>query len=412
MKPAQGIRANWAQFALLVVINGFVGGMVGLERAVLPLLAQDQMGVAVPAALLSFLVVFGLSKAGANYWAGRAMERWGRRPVLLAGWLLAAPVPIALLWAPSWGWVVAVNALLGLSQGLTWSTAVVMKIDLAGPRQRGLAMGLNESAGYLAVALAALASGFVAAQVGVQAALGLGIGFVLAGGGLSLLWARETQALAAGEPHPARSGLTARQVFTRTTVGDPDLASACQVGFVNNLNDGLAWGLFPLLFAASGLTLEQVGVVAAITPGVWGVGQLGAGALSDRVGRKPLIVLGMSLQGVALGAVALADSGVGYAGASALLGLGTALVYPTLLAVVGDRAHPAWRASAIGIYRLWRDSGYAAGALLGGALAATLGVRAAIWGGAALTLLSAAAAAVRMTRAPGLTRTLRTAPSP
>lgn len=410
---SQGLRANWAQFALLVVINGFVGGMVGLERAVLPLLAEAELGVAAPAAMLSFLVVFGLSKAGANYWAGRAMERWGRRPVLLAGWLLAAPVPLALLWAPSWGWVVAVNALLGLSQGLTWSTAVVMKVDLAGPRQRGLAVGLNESAGYLAVALAALASGFLAAQLGLRAAFGLGVVFVLAGGGLSLLWARETQDLAATESSAVPSQLSAGQVFQRTTLGDPDLSSACQVGFVNNLNDGLAWGLFPLLFAASGLTLEQIGVVAAITPAVWGLGQLGAGALSDRVGRKPLIVVGMSLQALALAGVALAGSMAAYAGASALLGLGTALVYPTLLAVIGDGAHPSWRASAIGVYRLWRDSGYAAGALLAGALAATLGVRAAVWGVAALTLVSAASAALRMTGLKaGATRTLRTARSP
>jgi len=392
-----GLKQNLPQFALLVLVNAFVGGMVGLERAILPALAEEDFGLAARSAVLSFIVVFGITKAGANFVAGRLSDRVGRRPVLLLGWALALPVPVVLLYATSWQQVVGVNALLGISQGLTWSTTVVMKIDLAGPRQRGLAMGLNEFAGYLAVGLAALASGYVAVDHGLRAPFWLGLAFAVVGLGLSAAFVRETAGLARSEsraePAPAMTG---GEVFVRTTVADPALSSATQAGFTNNLNDGLAWGLFPLVFAAAGLGLAEIGVLAALYPVVWGLGQLVTGAASDRLGRKPFIVGGMLLQAVALALIVASDSFLGFALASVLLGAGTAMVYPTLLAVVGDAAAPSWRGSAVGVYRLWRDSGYAAGALVAGLVADQLGLDAAVLVGAALTAVSGLIAAWRM----------------
>ena len=387
-----GLRENWAQFTLLVVVNAFVGAMVGLERSILPALAEDELGLVASTAILSFIVVFGLTKAAMNSVAGRVSERWGRRPALLAGWVLAAPVPVLLYLAPSWAWILGANALLGLSQGLTWSTTVIMKIDLAGDRQRGLAMGLNEFAGYLAVALAAVATGVLAEAWGLRAPLLLGLAFVALGGGLSL-FARETRELA--NPS-AEASLGFREVFARTSLRDPNLSSSSQAGFVNNLNDGLAWGLFPLVFALAGLDLAQIGVLAGVYPAVWGLGQLVTGPLSDKLGRKPLIVGGMLVQALGLALVAL---GLGYASfvaAAVLLGLGTAMVYPTLLASIADNSGPGWRASAVGVYRLWRDSGYAAGALLAGVLADLFGAPAAIWAVAALTLASGVLVQLRM----------------
>ena len=316
----------------------------------------------------------------------------------MSGWFVALPVPFLLMWAPTWEWVVAANVLLGVSQGLTWSSTVIMKIDLAGPAQRGLAMGLNEFAGYLAVAGAAVASGYVASAYGLRTApFWLGVGFALVGTLLSLLFVRETRGHVALEAKGAAAPtLSQREVFVRATVTDPELASVSQAGFVNNLNDGMAWGLFPMVHAAAGLDLTQIGVLAAIYPAVWGLGQLVTGAASDRLGRKGFIVGGMALQGVAILGVAMASSMGAFAGASALLGLGTAMVYPTLLAAIGDVAHPTWRAQAVGIYRLWRDSGYAAGALLAGAVAQAFGLQAAVVCVAVLTLGSALLVAVRM----------------
>ena len=398
--PMLGIRANLAQFSLLVLVNAFVGGMVGIERSILPALAQEQFGLAQRTAILSFIAVFGVTKAAANYFAGRLGDRWGRKPILVTGWLLAAPVPFLLMWAPTWSWVIVANVFLGISQGLTWSTAVIMKIDLAGPRSRGLAMGLNEFAGYFAVALAAWATGYIAARYGLQPQpFYLGVIFVACGLVLSVFAVRESRGHAAHEAKTAQAtsrALSHREIFFRTTLTDRNLSSATQAGLVNNLNDGLAWGLFPLIFAAAGLGLGKIGVLAGVYPGVWGVTQLFTGALSDRIGRKWLIALGMWTQAVAIAIIATSWVYAAFVLGAALLGLGTAMVYPTLLASIGDVAHPSWRASAVGVYRLWRDFGYAVGALIAGLVADLFGLSEAALVVAGLTFLSGCIVAVRM----------------
>jgi MFS family permease len=397
--PALGLRQNAAQFTLLVAVNALVGGMLGQERTVLPLLATDVFGLGSYTAALTYILAFGLAKAGTNYLAGTWSERYGRKPVLVAGWLVAIPVPLLLIWAPDWWVVVAANVLLGVSQGLTWSTTVIMKIDLVGPERRGLAMGLNESAGYLAVALTALLTGAVAADAGLRPAPFLiGVAYAALGLGLSALAVRETRGHAAQEAasHAEPGRLSDREVFAATSLHEPALSSASQAGLVNNLNDGLAWGLLPVLFTGAGLGLGQTGVLVALYPAVWGLGQLATGALSDRWGRKHLITAGMLLQALALAVIAAADSTAPWAAASVLLGAGTAMVYPTLLASVGDVAHPAWRARAVGVYRLWRDLGFAVGALLTGVLADAFGIREAIWVVAGLTAASGLVVTVRM----------------
>lgn len=408
-RPLQlGLRQNAAQFTLLVVVNALVGGMLGQERTVLPLLGEREFGLTAYTAGLTFILVFGLAKAATNYVAGTLSDRYGRKPVLVAGWLVAVPVPLLLIWAPSWGWVIVANVLLGISQGLTWSTTVIMKIDLVGPARRGLAMGLNEAAGYGAVALTALVTGYLAEAYGLRPApFLLGLAFAALGLGLSAVAVTETREharLEAGS-HVARSdgrhdhlheGLSDREVFLQTSLREPALSSASQAGLVNNLNDGLAWGLFPILFAGAGLSVSRIGILAALYPAVWGVGQLVTGALSDRWGRKRMIAAGMWVQAVALALVAVADTFGTWALAAALLGAGTAMVYPTLLAAIGDVAHPAWRARSVGVYRLWRDGGFAVGAVLAGVVADALGVRAAVWAVAALTAASGVVVAVRM----------------
>ena len=397
--PSLGLRRNWRQFAVLVVVNAFVGAMVGLERSILPALAERDFRLAARAAVLSFIVVFGLAKALTNYFAGRLSDGVGRKPVLVAGWLVAFPVPFLLMWAPSWSWVLFANVLLGISQGLTWSTTVIMKVDLAGPLQRGLAMGLNEAAGYVAVALAALATGYVAAAYGLRPwPFSLGVAFATAGLVLSLLVVRETHGHARheGASTPQPSTLSQADVFARTSLLDRDLSAVCQAGLVNNLNDGMAWGLFPLIFATAGLGLDKIGTLAAVYPAVWGLGQLAAGGLSDRAGRKWLIASGMWVQGAGIAWIAMSGSYAGFTIGSVLLGAGTAMVYPTLLAVIGDVAHPSWRASAVGVYRLWRDLGYAVGALVSGVAADILGVRPAVWLVAALTVASGVVVALRL----------------
>lgn len=403
-----GLRQNAAQFSLLVAVNALVGGMLGQERTVLPLLAGAEFGVQAYTAALTYILAFGVAKAGTNYVAGTWSDKYGRKPVLVAGWLVAVPVPLMLIWAPSWSWVVLANVLLGVSQGLTWSTTVIMKIDLVGPARRGTAMGLNEAAGYTAVAATALATGYLADAYGLRPApFLLGVAFAALGLGLSTLAVRETRAHAMLEAagHVPRSDgrhdhlhdrLRNRDVFVQTSVREPALSSASQAGLVNNLNDGLAWGLFPVLFAGAGLSVSRIGVLAAIYPAVWGIGQLFAGALSDRWGRKWLIVTGMWVQAAALALVAVGTEFAVWVVAAALLGAGTAMVYPTLLASIGDVAHPSWRARAVGAYRFWRDGGFAVGALLGGVIADLLGIRAAVWIIAALTAASGMLVAARM----------------
>jgi MFS family permease len=382
--------------------------MLGQERTVLPLLADQVFNVPAYTSALVYIAAFGAVKAVTNYLAGSLSDRYGRKPVLVAGWLIGLPVPLLLIWAPSWGWVVAANVLLGVNQGLTWSTTVIMKIDIVGPARRGLAMGLNEAAGYGAVAATALATGYLAAQYGLRPApFYLGVAYAALGLGLSTLFVRETRdharfeaathtSVVDGSGRTHHGELTDRQIFTRTSFTDPALSSASQAGLVNNLNDGLAWGLFPLLFVAAGLSVTRIGVLAALYPAVWGLGQLVTGALSDRVGRKPLIVAGMLLQAAALAVVAVADSFGVWALAAMTLGAGTAMVYPTLLAAIGDVAHPTWRARSVGIYRLWRDGGFAVGALLSGLVADLWGIRPAIWTVAALTAASGLLVALRM----------------
>jgi MFS family permease len=398
-----GLRENLWQFSLLVLVNAFVGGMIGMERSILPAIAEQEFHLAARAAVLSFIVVFGLVKALTNYLAGRLADRLGRKSILVAGWIVALPVPFLLMWGPSWNWILFANVLLGASQGLTWSTTVIMKIDLVGPKQRGLAMGLNEFAGYLAVGAAALATGHMAARFGLRPEpFTLGVGFAAAGLLLSVLAVRETRRHAhreaflrtALEPEPA---LTQREVFWRTSLRDRNLSAVTQAGLVNNLNDGMAWGLFPLVFAAARMDLQQIGWLTALYPAIWGVTQLFTGALSDRVGRKGLIVWGLWVQAAGIGVVTAAGSFAGFAAGAALLGIGTAMVYPTLLAAIGDVAHPSWRAASIGVYRLWRDLGYALGALIAGVTADALGLSAAMGLVAALTFASGGIVAVRMT---------------
>jgi MFS family permease len=395
-----GLRENIGQFGLLLLVNAFVGAMVGMERSILPAIADEEFHLAARTAALSFIVVFGLTKAISNYLAGRFADRVGRKQLLVAGWLIAAPVPFVLMWAPTWSWVLLANALLGVSQGFTWSTTVIMKIDLVGPGRRGLAMGLNEFAGYIAVAGAAFATAWVAAHTGLRPEpFYLGVVFVMGGLGLSLL-VRDTAPHAAIESASRRgeaeSVLAPREVIWQTTFGDRNLSSVSQAGFVNNLNDGMAWGLFPLFFAVAGMDLTQIGTLAAIYPATWGIAQLATGALSDRVGRKWLIAPGMWLQAAGIVIVSISHGFAGFAMGAAVLGLGTAMVYPTLLAAIGDVAHPRWRASAVGVYRLWRDLGYAAGALLAGLSADLFGLAGAMQVIAALTFGSGLIVARRM----------------
>ncbi|GAA2637260.1 MFS transporter [Actinomadura fulvescens] len=398
---ALGIRTNLAQFTLLVAVNALVGGMLGQERAVLPLLAEHTFHLTAYTAALTYILAFGVTKAAANYFAGAWSDRYGRKPVLIAGWLIGLPVPLILIFAPSWSWVVAANVLLGVNQGLTWSVTVIMKIDLAGPQRRGLAMGLNEAAGYLAVAATAMATGWLAAEHGLRPAPFLvGAAYAALGLGLSLLVVRETRGHAHHEAaittQPSGPALTSGQIFTRTSFTEPALSSVSQAGLVNNANDGLAWGLFPLLFAAHGLTIGQIGLLTALLPAAWGAGQLLTGAASDRYGRKPFIVAGMLTQAAALALVALGTTFWVWAVALSLLGAGTAMVYPTLLAAIGDVTHPTWRARSVGVYRLWRDGGFAVGALLAGIIADLYGITTAIWTIAALTAASGLLAAIRM----------------
>jgi len=407
---ALGLGANIGQFSLLVLINAFVGGMVGLERTVLPLIAEQEFGLASKSAILSFIVSFGIVKAAANLIAGKYSDVLGRKKLLILGWLFGLPVPFMVMWAPSWKLITAANVLLGINQGLCWSTTVIMKIDLVGPKRRGFAMGLNEFAGYGAVALAAFASGYLASIYGLRPVpFYLGIAFAMFGLVLSFFFVKDTTGHARGEARAQAHGGGVgappfREIFAVISYRNPTLFSVSQAGLINNLNDGAAWGLFPLFFASQGLGVRSIGVLASTYPAVWGLSQLATGALSDRWGRKWMIVFGMWTQAVAIFLIAATPNLVDalrerfwlWIIGAILLGLGTALVYPTLLAAIGDVVEPGWRASAVGIYRLWRDLGYAIGALISGILADIFGLGWAVLAVGAMTLGSGIIAALRM----------------
>jgi MFS family permease len=387
-----GLRENLSQFSLLVVVNAFVGGMVGLERTVVPLIGSQQFGLVLKSAIFSFIISFGVVKACSNLVSGTLADRVGRKKVLVAGWVVGVPVPFMIALVPSWGWIVAANVLLGVNQGLAWSMTVLMKIDLVGPRGRGLAVGLNEFAGYLAVGLTALATGYLASVYGLRPEpFYLGIGYVTLGLLISVFLVRDTteHVRVEMEQHPPESApLTFREVFSRTSFKDRHLFACSQAGLVNNLNDGMSWGVFPLFFSAFGLGVERIGVLKAVYPAVWGCLQVLTGPLSDRWGRKGLIVAGMWVQAGGI-FLTVANRGFGWwLWGSILLGLGTAMVYPSLIAAVSDNSHPSWRARSLSVYRFWRDLGYAVGALCAGIIADTLGLSWAIGSVGVITFLS------------------------
>jgi len=397
---ALGLKANWPQFALLVLINAFVGGMVGIERTVVPLIGSEEFRIASTTLIVSFIVSFGVIKALANLLSGHLADVWGRKRVLVLGWLFGLPVPFMIMLAPSWEWVIAANALLGVNQGLAWSMTVIMKVDLVGPKSRGLAVGLNEFAGYLAVGVTAFFTGYLAAEYGLRPVpMYIGVAYALLGTVLSIFLVRDTRGHvrleAASHAQPA-APITFREVFAITTSRDRNLFAASQAGLVNNLNDGMSWGIFPLFFASFGLGVERIGILKAAYPVVWGLLQIATGPLSDRWGRKGLIVAGMWVQAGALLLTALTREFQWWLLGSILLGLGTAMVYPSLIAAVSDASHPTWRARSLSVYRFWRDLGYAIGALSAGIIADFFGLSWAIGSIAVLTFLSGAIVAALM----------------
>jgi MFS family permease len=395
-----GLAENWRQFSLLILINAFVGGMVGLERTVVPLIGAEDFRIASTTLVTSFIVSFGVVKAFANLVSGHFADVYGRKRLLVLGWLVALPAPFMIGWGPSWGWIVAANALMGLSQGFAWSMTVVMKIDLVGPKSRGLAVGLNEFAGYVSVGLTALATGLIAQRYGLRPApFYLGIVYAVFGLGLSVLLVRDTRyhvALETAGHATAAEPVRFWEIFRKTSWGDRNLFAASQAGLVNNLNDGMSWGIFPLFFAGFGLTVGRIGILKAVYPIVWGVLQTITGPLSDRWGRKGLIVGGMWVQAAGLFMTAVTRQFGWWLAASVLLGLGTAMVYPTLIASVTDASHPSWRARSLSVYRFWRDMGYAVGALASGIIADLFGAAWAIGSIGALTLVSGGVVAIAM----------------
>lgn len=386
---ALGLKENWKQFTLLVIVNGFVGGMVGLERSILPRIAEEEFAIAAKTAILSFIVVFGIVKAIANYYTGALANSFGRKKLLVAGWVIGIPIPFMLMFAPSWGWIIAANILLGLNQGLTWSSTVVMKIDLVGEKQRGFAMGLNEFAGYISVAIIAFLTGWIASEYGLRPyPFYLGIVLVILGLGFSIFFIRDTK------HHVARESASntiprLKNIFWDTTWKDRNLGSVTQAGLINNLNDGMAWGILPILLASKGFSIADIGIVTAVYPAVWGIGQLFTGKMADQFCKKKMLYTGMLLQAVALVALVWAGSMFHFLVLSTLLGWGTAMVYPTFLATVAENTNPQDRAKSIGIFRLWRDLGYAIGAILTGIIADLINLNAAIVFIGFLTFVSA-----------------------
>ena len=395
-----GLRENWRQFSLLALINAFVGGMVGLERTVVPLIGSEEFKIASTTIIVSFIVSFGVVKAIANLVSGHFADVYGRKHMLVLGWLFGLPVPFMIGWGPSWGWVIAANALLGINQGFAWSMTVIMKIDLVGPKSRGLAVGLNEFAGYLSVGLTAFLTGYIAQRYGLRPApFYLGIGYAALGLTLSVVLVRDTRhhvGLEVSRHAGTTEAIKFWEIFHRASFGDRNMFAASQAGLVNNLNDGMSWGIFPLFFAGFGLGVERIGILKAVYPAVWGVLQILTGPLSDRWGRKGLIVAGMWVQAGGLFLTALTRSFGWWFIASVLLGIGTAMVYPTLIASVSDASHPSWRARSLSVYRFWRDLGYAIGALSAGIMTDLFGAAWAIATIGVLTFASGAVVAVAM----------------
>ena len=397
MEVKLGLKENWQQFSLLVLVNAFVGGMVGLERSILPRLASEEFQMASHTAIFSFIVVFGIVKAVTNYFTGHFANAVGRRRLLIYGWLFAIPIPFLLMWAPSWNWIIVANILLGINQGLAWSSTVTMKIDLVGDKQRGLAMGINEFAGYLSVGLVALLTAWIANAYGIRPyPFYVGIVFVVLGLALSSIWVKDTQ-LFVHKAAAESSVPLLKNRFWDTSLWNRNLGSITQAGLVNNLNDGMIWGLFPILLATKGFSLADIGLITAIYPLVWGLAQLGTGRLSDFICQKDLLVIGMLLQGVAILGLLWAEAFFVYAALSFVLGLGTAVVYPTFLASIAQNTHPTDRAASLGIFRLWRDLGYAFGAILTGILADYFELNVSIIVIGCLTVVSAGVVKVRMT---------------
>ena len=396
-----GLKENWRQFALLILINAFVGGMVGIERTVIPLIGSKEFGITSTTLVVSFIVSFGVVKALANLISGQLADAWGRKRVLVLGWLFGLPVPFIIIWAPSWGWIVAANALLGINQGLAWSMTVIMKVDLVGPKSRGLAVGLNEFAGYLAVGVTAFLTGYLASRYGLRPVpIYLGIGYAILGALLSIMLVRDTRdhvRLEAAAHSQQSNSMSFREIFVLTSFRDRNLFAASQAGLVNNLNDGMSWGIFPLFFASFGLGVERIGILKAVYPATWGILQIATGPLSDRWGRKGLIVVGMWIQSAGLFVTAATRQFEWWLVGSLLLGLGTAMVYPSLIAAVSDASHPSWRARSLSVYRFWRDLGYAIGALSAGIIADLFGMAWAIGIIGALTFLSGIIVAAVMT---------------
>ena len=395
-----GLRANWPQFSLLVLINAFVGGMVGLERTVVPLIGSEEFQIASTTLVVSFIVSFGVVKACANLISGQLADVWGRKRLLVLGWLFGLPVPFLIMWAPHWEWIVAANALLGINQGFAWSMTVIMKIDLVGPKSRGLAVGINEFAGYLAVGITAFLTGYIAQRYGLRPApIYLGVVYAILGTALSVLVVRDTRGHVQLEVKSSQQPATSIgfwDIFTLTSFRDRNLFAASQAGLVNNLNDGMSWGVFPLFFAAYGLSVERIGILKAVYPAIWGILQVATGPLSDRWGRKGLIVGGMWVQAAGLLLTAITRHFTYWLVGSLLLGIGTAMVYPCLIAAVSDASHPTWRARSLSVYRFWRDLGYAIGALSAGIIADIFGMVWAIGVIAALTFVSGGVVALVM----------------
>lgn len=391
-----GLKENWRQFSLLVLVNAFVGGMVGMERSILPKLAEIEFHLAAKTAILSFIVVFGITKALTNYFAGALANQYGRKKLLVIGWVFALPVPFLLIYAPNWSWIIFANVFLGINQGLAWSSTVVMKIDLVGPKNRGFAMGINEAAGYLAVGAVAFLSASIANLYGIRP-YSFYIGILLSILGLltSIFLVKDTRGFVQLESENSNAPLLSN-VFKETSWKNPNLGSISQGGLVNNLNDGMIWGLFPMLLLSKGFSVAELAQIIAIYPSVWGLSQLFTGKLADKFPKKSLLFWGMLLQGSAILGFIWAQSFFAFAGLSVVLGLGTAVVYPTFLAAIADNTHPSQRAQSIGVYRLWRDLGYAVGAILTGILADFWSVNTAIFAIGSITLLSALVIQLRM----------------